>query len=355
MQVKPSYIKKTIAFILLAVTVLLQVFFKNNAAYTEEVYSHGIYPSIAYVLSSVSAWVPFSLDDVFYVTLVLFLLIGLCMVVFRKLKLWKYLLFVFQTGAMIYVLFYCLWGFNYYREPAHQRFQLSQSVANDSVFISVFKQVIDHTNKSYTSTAFFERETGNIALEKSYRQMAAYLHLPRRMPRWSAKYVTFSDFFAKATILGYFGPFFNEIHINRYLTAWDIPVVTAHERSHQLGVTSEAEASFYGWIICVNSDEPFVQYSGWLYALDYFLYQSKHLETRAELIKQIRPEVVEDIKSQHKHWRHWRNAEIDKAASKVNDAYLKSNNIKEGIDDYNGVVQLIIDYTLQKTLIYGAD
>ncbi|MGQ1787319.1 MULTISPECIES: DUF3810 domain-containing protein [unclassified Saccharicrinis] len=347
MQIKPSYIKKSIPFILVALTFLLQIIFKNNPSLTERFYSTGIYPFIARVLSAISGLVPFSLDDVFYVCLILVLLAGSSMVIFRKMKFKKYLLSVLQITALVYISFYWLWGFNYYREPAHNRFHLNRSHANDSTFVSMFNRIIEETNNSYTPSSGFHKDTYDSVLENSYKNLSHYLNLNHSMGKRRIKHITFSNFFAKATILGYYGPFFNETHINKHLTVWDIPVVSAHEKSHQLGVTSEAEASFYGWLICVSSDEPFVQYSGWLYAMDYFMHQSSRLEKRKELIKKIRPEVIEDIKTRNKHWRGWRNAKIDKAASKVNDAYLKSNSIEKGIDDYNGVVQLIIDYLLQ--------
>jgi hypothetical protein len=56
-----------------------------------------------------------------------------------------------------------------------------------------------------------------------------------------------------------------------------------------------------------------------------------------------------------KHWESMRNETIDKAAGKVNDAYLKSNKVKNGIEDYFGVVQFVMDFetdsSAQKKLV----
>ncbi len=347
MKIKSSYIKSALPFLLLSLTVLLQYIFKNNPSFTEKIYSTGIYPVLAKVLSSISQSIPFSLDDVFYVSLVATFLIGLGRCIFKRLKLLRYLLKIFQVLAIVYISFYWLWGFNYYRESAHERLDLSKSETNDSTFVQMFNEIIEHTNKSYTHTSNFRESKNDSVLEATYQNMSHFLKIESAMCKSRIKHITFSDFFAKATILGYYGPFFNETHINKHLTSWDIPVVSAHEKSHQLGVTSEAEAGFYGWLITVNSEDAFTQYSGWLYALDYFIYQSRGLDNRKDLFKKIRSEVIDDMKKRNKHWRSWRNEKIDKATSKVNDVYLKSNNIKKGIDDYNGVVQLIIDYLQQ--------
>ncbi|WP_282036009.1 DUF3810 family protein [Saccharicrinis aurantiacus] len=77
--------------------------------------------------------------------------------------------------------------------------------------------------------------------------------------------------------------------------------------------------------------------------LDYFLYEARNLKDKNTLTKNIDKNVKQDLISQHKHWMQWRHAKIDKITSTVNDAYLKSNNVEKGIDDYNHVVQLIVN------------
>ncbi|SMO61078.1 Protein of unknown function [Saccharicrinis carchari] len=344
MRIKSSVLKSSILFIFFLLTLLMQLIFKCNALLTEKFYSTGLYPYIAKVLSSASVRVPFSLGDAFYVSLILLLLAGLVLLALRKIGFGRFLIRVLQTIALVYVLFYWLWGFNYYRQSAHQRLHLNKSPTNDSIFIRNFIYVIEQTNYYYSPQTQFKPAITDALIEASYKSKSAYLGYEYPMGRNRTKRITFSDFFAKATILGYYGPFFNETHVNKHLTAWDIPVVTAHEKSHRLGITSEAEAGFYGWLICVNSKDDFISYAGWLYVLDYFIYQSRGIKNRKELIAKIRPEVLGDMSVRNAHWRSWRNEKIDDVTTKVNDAYLKSNNIQKGIDDYNDVVQLIIDF-----------
>jgi len=349
MKINSSFIKQTMPFLLLIITILLQLIFRHHPSITESIYSTNIYPIIATVLSNLSYLIPFSLSDIFYITLIGLFLFGVIRSIINRKTFFRLILSVLQGAALIYCLFYVLWGFNYYREPAHTKLSLTKSAANDSTFIQMFDKVIEQTNQYYTDTNGFKKEKNDSLIEVSIKNNSAYLGLKHSMGKRRLKHITLSNFFAKATILGYYGPFFSETHINRHLTLWDIPVVSAHEKSHQLGVTSEAEASFYGWFITTKSNDRFTQYAGWLYALNYFLYQSHGLKNRRKYFQKIKPEVIDDLKQQSKHWQKWRDEKIDKAAAKVNDAYLKSNNVEKGIDDYNGVVQLIIDYLQQET------
>ena len=348
MRLKTSLIKKVIPFLLLLLTLSLQSLFKNNPELTETLYSTKLYPIIAGVLSGVSSLLPFSLDDVFYASLVISLLLGIILILTRKVSVRKFLWIVIWVVALLYSMFYLFWGYNYYRQPAHDRLTLNRSMPNDSVFIRVFNKVIEETNRQYISDSALYKHALNTEIENSYEKLAGSLKIIYPSGKRPIKHISFSDFFAKATILGYYGPFFSETHINKHLTPWDMPVVLAHEKSHQFGVTSEAEAGFYGWLVSVKSKNRFVVYSGWLFALNHFIYQSFGLKEQSEMISRIRPEVISDLRARKKHWLKWRNQAIDNAASRINDAYLKSNNVKGGIEDYNGVVQLIIDYMLQE-------
>jgi len=124
----------------------------------------------------------------------------------------------------------------------------------------------------------------------------------------------------------------------------EYPQVLAHESAHQFGITSEAEANFYGWLVCTESDSKPLQYSANISMLNYFLSQGRHLHNLKVLVNQINKPVINDIRKVQKHWESMRNERIDKAAGKVNDVYLKTNKVKKGIEDYFGVVQFVMDF-----------
>lgn len=344
-----KYFIQFIPFLLAIFTYVTFVFFKNNAELTEHIYAQLIYPVIASVLSNVSSLISFSLDDAFYVLLVLILILGVCLVILRKRSIKWFFLRLTQILAVVYFLFYWFWGFNYLRQDAHHRIGIEKSKADKDTLVKVLDLVIEKTNKSYISFVGKDSVNYQSVLEPTIEKLQNTLnyHYPNGQRR--VKHILFSDFFAKASILGYYGPFFNEVHVNAYLSVWDKPIVTAHEMSHQLGITSEAEANFYAWMITVNSDDQFANYSGWLYALGFFLYQSRDVTDQKEIIKKIKPEVISDFRARREYWKNLRSDKIDEAARKVNDAYLKSNQVKKGVADYGGVVQLIIDFYLSNT------
>ena len=336
---------KAICPILLAlVTFGLTELFAYHPKLTETVYSQTFYPAIASTLSFFSKLVPFSLDDTFYALLTISLLVLLILTLLRKLKFGRILLTIVQTLAICYVLFYWFWGFNYYRSGINDRLQIAKSKPDTVQFVRVLENLIARTNESYCTFDSITKPEISRLVESSYKKNAAFLKLDYPQGMRVPKSISLSSFFAKAGIAGYYGPFFSEVHLNDSLLMIEYPQVLAHESAHQFGITSEAEANFYGWLVCAKSDSKYLRYSANISMINYFLSQGRRLHNYKELVNQITKPVINDIRKVQKHWESMRNERIDKAAGKVNDVYLKTNKVEKGIEDYFGVVQFVMDF-----------
>jgi hypothetical protein len=311
---------------------------------TETIYSRALFPVFAFLLSFVSKWVSFSVDDAFYALLAIFLITILLMTIFRRIKFGRFLLMFVQTLAICYILFYWFWGFNYYRSGINDRLQIARSKPDTTQFVKVLENLIAQTNACYCSFDSISKPEISALVESAYQKNATFLKL--RYPQGSRipKPITLSSFFAKAGIAGYYGPFFSEVHLNDSLLMIEYPQVLAHESAHQFGITSEAEANFYSWMVCTQSPSKHLKYSANINMVSYFLSKGRYLHKFKELVHQIDKPVIDDIRKVQKHWESMRNETIDKAAGKVNDAYLKTNKVKRGIEDYFGVVQFVMDF-----------
>ncbi|QIA06269.1 DUF3810 domain-containing protein [Draconibacterium halophilum] len=324
----------------------LTLILRQQPRLVETWYARGIYPQIAALLSNVSSIFPFSLDDVLYVVLLL-MPVALIVRVFTKSMKWKNAgKFLLNILAAAYILFYVLWGFNYFRSPLQERLELQDREPNTEEFVQFIHQYIQEVNALHCSFDSMDKKNVDELIEASYKELAPALHFDYPMGKRPDKQITFSGFYAKSGITGYFGPFFNEVHVNQKILPIEYPFVLAHEKAHQLGVTSEAEANFYSWLVCSNSSSQQIRYSANLFISFHFFRQSRGLEAYQELVAEISPEVQTDINKIREHWNKLRNATMDKTASKLNDAYLKHNNIKSGIKDYTGVVDHVMNFSL---------
>lgn len=333
------------------ITFFLTELAARNPEIVEKYYAQGMYPVIATFLSQISGLFPFSLDDLFYGFLMLLPVMLILLVVLKRIS-WKFALkFGLNILASVYILFYFLWGFNYYRSALNHRLRISEQKTDTEYFIRVFENLVEQVNSSRTDFENITKYEIDSLVEISFEKWAPVLKLQYPLGKRRAKEITLSRFFAQAGISGYYGPFFNEVHVNRYNLPVEYPFVLAHEKAHQFGITSEAEANFYAWVVCTYSESKHLQYSAHLAIFRYFLQQGMRLEQLPEIVQKLNEPVKKDFIEIRQHWQKLRHEKIDQVASKANDAYLKANKIEQGIQDYTGVVKYVMDFSADSVFV----
>ncbi|MCG8579160.1 MAG: DUF3810 domain-containing protein [Bacteroidales bacterium] len=315
-------------------------------AYVEKLYSEGLYPVLANGLAWFSNVFPFSTDDILYATLIIYLLFNLLLLVVRRLSFRRFSARIIILMAIVYSSFNLLWGFNYYREDINSRLNMPSAKADVEELMNAFHSLVKKTNASYTPIYAVDKDEVLQLTVEGFQNQADFLKIDNKLLRTVPKSISLSRLFGAATISGYYGPFFSEIHLNDYLLPIEYPQVLAHEMAHKLGITSEAEANFYAWLVCSESDDKRLVYSANLYLMQYFVYECYKHEGFREIVKDIRYEVRHDFYKSHYHWMALMNKNVEMVAAKVNDAYLKTNNVEAGIEDYEGVVKHVMDYLL---------
>jgi|SRR5579871_4910178 len=114
--------KKRNWIILIVVSLAIKLFSLFPGA-VETVYSTGIYPLIARLLRILFGWIPFSIGDIFYAAITIWLLyqiISFFKKLFKKQLDKNYLISTLKRTLfvllVIYVSFNILWGLNYNRK-----------------------------------------------------------------------------------------------------------------------------------------------------------------------------------------------------------------------------------------------
>ncbi len=331
-------------FLLALITWLLVEWSASHPASVEKYYSTSLYPAIAAALSFISRQIAFSLWDLFWIVLIIGLLTSIVLIILRKLRFWHSLLRLLQLTAFLYFLFYLVWGYNYFRYPIEKRMKWEKVAQTDKNFLTVFDTLISSANKSRTLIRYADYKEINQAIERSYRKHARELGFSYPNGSRRPKTMLFSSFFAKSGVSGYYGPLLSEVHVNANTMSTEYPFVLAHEKAHQFGITGEAEANFIAWYICDKSDDQRLRYSGNLLLLRYFLSDAFASKDLQKFLKRFDKKALEDILAQRSHWLALRNATLDKAQTAANDAYLKSNKVRDGVKNYNSVVALAITW-----------
>jgi hypothetical protein len=119
--------------------------------------------------------------------------------------------------------------------------------------------------------------------------------------------------------------------------------------AHQRGVARESEANFVAFLVCVNSRDPFVRYSGYRNGLG-VLSELARLEPEKarRLVRQLDPGYAEDSRRAALFWAKAAGA-AGALSNRINDLYLRANRVKSGVNDYSGSTALIIGRYLHKS------
>ena len=194
-------------------------------------------------------------------------------------------------------------------------------------------------------------------LGEQYSQLDGWYPRPKAM--------LFSDFMCQQHMQGYYFPFSMEANYNDVMHILNIPSTMCHELAHLRGYIYEDEANFIGYLACIQSEDTFFQYAGYLSVLNY-LYNDMYklwknnpavYEETAAMIQPtaISEQVWEDnIFVSDEEWDRINGKAIidtelvDKAADVFIDTNLKVNGIADGKVSYSRVVTLLLQYYRQK-------
>lgn len=342
--VRRSNKQKWICLFIVASILLAVIFIFSRSPMLSEGYMRTVYPVMATVFSFISGIFPFSLYDLFIVAALLWFTGKILFVILRKISVNAFLFALVRFILLVVAWFYFGWGVAYFRDDFYTRNEVREVPFDKENLRNVAIRFIGNANLFYVASHDMNKEYVREELEHSYLRLQQTLSLPYPNGKRRVKTMMFESFYAKMGVSGYFGPFFNEIHVNNYGLPFTYPFTLAHEMAHQYGIAPESEASLYALIICAGSSNPVVRYSAYVSVLGYLLRDVRRLlpDDYESLIAAIRPEIIADLQRNSEHWMAARNETLSDTQDKMYDVYLKTNQVSSGRDNYSEVVGLLV-------------
>lgn len=321
--------------------------------WVEVIYSQGFYPRISAFFRRLYGWVPFSIGDICYFSIIL---LGLGYLIRKRYWIkghpWTFLRNLTAVFSIVYFSFYLLWGLNYFRQPISQSMGLQESYSTEELR-DLTERLIKNTNRlqlelspDSTQAVILPYSRAEI-LEKTieaYKPLSAD-HPSLRYHPPSLKPSLFSTALSYMGYGGYLNPFTGEAHVNRRLPLFRYPVVCGHEVGHQLGYSAENETNFIGYLVTLSNPDPYFRYSASAYGLSYCLTEVRRRDKSAYkvLLGQINPGVRANFKELQEFWKSFENP-LEPVFKAVFNRYLEVNRQKDGIRSYNRVVSLMVAY-----------
>jgi hypothetical protein len=315
----------------------------------ERRFSTTVYPAIQRLVTPVSNLVPFALFDLLTiagaVALVLALVHGIRRA--RRERTFRPLLTtmagVATAGAVVYLAFLLLWGFNYRRVPMTERLVMDRPPPAADAVAALGLEAVGRLNALHAEAhriGWTRDPRENVALLDAYRAVQQRLSdaLPAAPGR--LKPSLYGTYFRWTGVDGMVNPFALEVLANPDLLPYERPFVAAHEWAHLAGYADESEANFVGWLTCVRADVP-SQYSGWL-SLYWQIAGELGAAERMRLWEALNAAPRADVEAIVERLRRGQLPLLRNASWRVYDQYLRANRVEEGIRSYGQVITLLL-------------
>lgn len=345
-----KWIKAYKGFLLSVFTIILFQIFRLFPDFLELLYVNGVYKAIRYIYSLTLTHIPFPLLYIF-ILVVLWLLIRW----FFKKKKKHWFPTLINFSGWIIVCFYWFWGFNYSRSEFNERANIDIHQPNEQLLyqeLLYVDSILQLTRHSFSSNE-------SIPLTKSYLPInyQEQIRLSQTKVLKSFNEPVFSDpkvrelrpegSLLRLKTAGVYLPFVFEGHIDAGLHPIEKPYVMAHEMAHAYGLTDEGVCNFIGFMTCVNAEDPFIAYSGWLEYQGY-LYRALR-RNYPNLLKEndykLPVVVITDITAIRERLDKYPNIAPYLRDLFYNN-YLRAQGISEGMKSYSQITKLAYSYKL---------
>jgi len=330
--------------------ILFVILCRYQPAFAEG-YARIVYPPLSAVLSAFSSIFPFSLEEVLVVVIILWMFL---FPVWKRRKgcSWKSIWGrEVEMLVWVYIWFYFGWGLNYFRYNVYIRLQVEPVAYHKEQFLDFLNTYTERLNASYMEKVDVSMETMDNEVKAFYGRLPQSAGLVRPRSFQSPKFFAFTPLYSGVGVLGSMGPFFAEAQLNRDLLPVQLPFTFAHEFSHLLGVSNEAEANYWAYRACTESDVPEMRYAGYFGLFPYVLSNASSLLTKEqfqEWVRTIRPEIIATHNEKQKYWKERYSPMIGKVQEVAYNFFLKGNKIPSGRKNYAEVISLLLSLQKEK-------
>ena len=237
--------------------------------------------------------------------------------------------------------------------------QNAKCVSSDSSKVQIFFcSGLEEVKKVEGEILFME--TGASRMPYSYAEMNE--KLMQAYKKACAKYDFIDDFRSNVKpvmlsepmsythITGVYTFFTGEANINVNFPDYTIPYTAAHELAHQRGIAREDEANFVAFLVCMESDDAYIRYSGALNLYEYVvsaLYSANYELYKENYYKQPKTVIAERI-AYSEFFDKYRENVVADVSEATNNAYLQSQGTPQGTRSYGMVVDLAVAYYRDK-------
>lgn len=358
-----KYMRKSalVMYILFFISLIIHFICRFSKTFSDFMNMH-VAKYVRLVLAKITGILPFSIAEFIILGLPLIMIAIIARVIIltrrnEQAKVYRFFVSAFACVSLFFVLYVFTYGMGYSGSTIGEKMSMNveDSVSEENLK-TLAKTLAKQVNESAKQIKF--KEKGSSYMEYDFSELNAKLNNTwKKVSKdyafieghsTSCKPVLSSKLMSYTGTLGLYSYFTGEANINVHFPDYTIPYTMAHEMAHQRGIAREDEANFVAYLICTESDDPYIRYSGELSLLEYVLIQLKKYDKKAtdSVIRSLCDEVKYELNAYVEFSTTYSQGKVSKVNNKINDTYLKIQGQKEGAKTYNLVVRLAAAYIL---------
>ena len=343
-------------YTLAGVALILYIIMENSVVFADW-FNRTISATLRAVLALATSWIPFSLGELVIWMLPLGLFLVLRDAIRRRCDTWRtaavYVGILFSMVATLFSVFVLGFAAGYRARPLEEKLDLDRQAVSASELYETAVILIDAINDEVARVSFgtddfsvmpYSLNKLNRNLSDAYGSLSEKYDFLMHMDT-HVKPVLASEVMSHMHITGVYSFFTGEANINVNFPAYTIPFTAAHELAHQRGIAREDEANFVAFLVCMESEDSYVRYSGYMNVYEYVANAlwSADRELYDKAVAGLNEQVKGEMRAYARFYDQYSGSVVGQVSSTINNSYLQSQGTP-GIKSYNMVVDLTVAY-----------
>lgn len=309
------------------------------------------------MMAHLTGWIPFSLAE-FVILSSPVLIVTIITVAIRKASrgnryFIRTIAGILSAALLVYVMFVFHFAAGYRTTTVDKKLSLNRTEVSADELADTMDIVISHLNE-LADDVMFVLGKGSVrpwshdeAVKLCVESYAALADEHDFLPKLDApvKQIVSSGVMTYTHISGVYTFFTGEANLNTNYPYYVNVYTTAHEMAHQRGIARENEANFLAYLVCITSDDPYMQYAGYLNMYEYLaspLYRASPAQY-SKTVSKLDARVRYDLDCYSDFFDKYRDNAAADVSDTVNNTYLVLQGT-EGSKSYGMVVDLAVAY-----------
>ena len=335
---------------------LLYVVMMNSVAFSDW-FNQTVSAALRALFANITDWLPFSLGEMTLWMIPLTLFLVLRHAIRHRCDTWRtamvYVGILLAAVVTLFSVFVLNFAAGYRGSTLDDKLELNREKVSAEELYDTAVILIDAINRETAEVDFgsdgfsvmpYSLAAMNRHLADAYRDFADDHEFIHHMDS-RIKPVLASEVMSYMHITGVYSFFTGEANLNVNFPDYTLPYTAAHELAHQRGIAREDEANFVAFLVCMDADDPYIRYSGYLNLYEYVanaLWKAdKDLYYKA--VAHLNTAVKEEMTAYNRFYDKYRESTVSQVSNTINNSYLQSQGTP-GTKSYGMVVDLAVAY-----------